>query len=153
MYVNKIDNLDEMDKFLERYKLLKLTQIKTEDLNRSITRYCISYKKKVLTKKSLGASLVAQWLRIHLPMQGTQVRALVWEDPTCCGATKPVCHNYWTWALEPMSHNYWSPCDLEPTHHNYWAHALQLLKPAHLEPMLCNKRSHHNEKLMHHNEG
>ena len=23
-------------------------------------------------------------LRIHLPMQGTQVRSLVWEDPTCC---------------------------------------------------------------------
>ena len=41
-----------------------------------------------------GASLVAQWLRIHLPMQGTQIRALVWEDPTCHGATKPVRHNY-----------------------------------------------------------
>ena len=27
------------------------------------------------------ASLVAQWLRICLPMQGTRVRALVWEDP------------------------------------------------------------------------
>ena len=27
------------------------------------------------------ASLVAQWLRICLPMQGTWVRALVWEDP------------------------------------------------------------------------
>ena len=40
-----------------------------------------------------GASLVAQWLRICLPMQGTQVRALVWEDPTCRGATKPVSHN------------------------------------------------------------
>ena len=39
-------------------------------------------------------SLVAQWLRIRLPMQGTWVRALVWEDPTCRGATKPVCHNY-----------------------------------------------------------
>ncbi|KAJ8782860.1 hypothetical protein J1605_009468 [Eschrichtius robustus] len=39
-------------------------------------------------------SLVAQWLRIRLPMQGTRVRALVWEDPTCRGATKPVCHNY-----------------------------------------------------------
>ena len=25
---------------------------------------------------------------------GTRVRALVREDPTCCGATKPVCHNY-----------------------------------------------------------
>ena len=40
------------------------------------------------------ASLVAQWLRVCLPMQGTRVRALVWEDPTCRGATGPVCHNY-----------------------------------------------------------
>ena len=36
-------------------------------------------------------SLVVQWLRICLPMQGPQVWSLVWEDPTCCGATKPVC--------------------------------------------------------------
>ena len=35
-------------------------------------------------------SLVAQWLRIRLPMPGTRVRALVGEDPTCCGATKCV---------------------------------------------------------------
>ena len=27
----------------------------------------------------------------------------------------------------------------------------QLLKPHALEPMLCNKRSHHNEKPAHHN--
>ena len=40
------------------------------------------------------ASLVAQWLRICLLMQGTRVRALVWEDPTCRGATGPVSHNY-----------------------------------------------------------
>ena len=40
------------------------------------------------------ASLVAQWLRIYLPMQGTRVRALVREDPTCCGAMKPMSHNY-----------------------------------------------------------
>ena len=41
-----------------------------------------------------GTSLVVQWLRIYLPMQGTRVRALVREDPTCCGATKPVRQNY-----------------------------------------------------------
>ena len=41
-----------------------------------------------------GASLVVHWLRIRLPMQGTRVRALVREDPTCHGATKPVHHNY-----------------------------------------------------------
>ena len=40
------------------------------------------------------ASLVAQWLRNRLPMLGTWVRALVQEDSTCRGATKPVCHNY-----------------------------------------------------------
>ena len=45
-------------------------------------------------KSSSGASLVAQWLRICLLMQGTWVRALVWEDPTCRGATRPVSHNY-----------------------------------------------------------
>ena len=74
-----------------------------------------------------GTSLVAQWLRIRLPIPGTRVRALVWEDPTCRRATKPV-------------------------HHNYWAHVLQLLKPAHLEPVLCNKRSHRNEKPAHCNK-
>ena len=37
-----------------------------------------------------GASLVAQWLGICLPMQGTRVRTLTQEDHTCHGATKPV---------------------------------------------------------------
>ncbi|KAJ8788086.1 hypothetical protein J1605_005385 [Eschrichtius robustus] len=41
-----------------------------------------------------GASLVARWLGVHLAMQGTRVQALVREDPTCCGATKPMRHNY-----------------------------------------------------------
>ena len=27
---------------------------------------------------------MVQWLRIHLPMQGTRVRSLVREDSTCC---------------------------------------------------------------------
>ena len=35
------------------------------------------------------------WLRIPQPMQGTWVQSLFWEDSTCCGATKPMCHNCW----------------------------------------------------------
>ena len=35
---------------------------------------------------------------VCLPMQRTRVRALVWEDPTCRRATKPVSHNYWACA-------------------------------------------------------
>ena len=46
-----------------------------------------------LINEEIGASLVAQWLRICLPMQGTRVQALVWEDPTCRGANGPVSHN------------------------------------------------------------
>ena len=38
-------------------------------------------------------SLVVQWLKICLPMQGMQVRSLVGKDSTCHGATKPVGHN------------------------------------------------------------
>ena len=53
----------------------------------------------LLVKNNIcGASLVAQWLRVCLPMQGTRVRALVWEDPTCRGATRPVSHSYWACA-------------------------------------------------------
>ena len=47
----------------------------------------------------LRTSLVVQWLRIHLPVQGTQVRSPVCEDPTGLRETKPSCHNY---CLEPM---------------------------------------------------
>ena len=63
---------------------------------------------------------------MRLPMQGTRVRALVRDDPTCRGATKPIRHNYWA-------------CTLEPTSHNYWVCVPQLLKPMHLEPVLRNK--------------
>ena len=56
--------------------------------------------------KLSGTSLVAQWLRIRLPVQGTRVRA----------------------------------------------HVAHLLKPARLEPVLRNKRSHRNEKPAHRNE-
>ena len=45
-------------------------------------------------KTKSRASLVVQWLRIRLPMQGTWVQAVVQEDPTCHGATKPMHHNY-----------------------------------------------------------
>ena len=90
-------------------------------------------KRDLKRQPPLGASLVAQWLRIHLPLQRTRVQALVCEDPTCRGAATPVHHNYWD-------------CTLEPASHNYWARVPQLLKPTHLEPVLRNKRSHREEK-------
>ena len=64
------------------YKVLALACLKSLD-------FCV-----VLIISKIRASLVAQWLRIRLPMQGTWVQVLVREDPTCHGATKPVCHNY-----------------------------------------------------------
>ena len=38
---------------------------------------------------------MVQWLRIRLAIQGTSVRSLVWEDPTCCGAARPLYHKSW----------------------------------------------------------
>ena len=37
LYANKMDDLEEMDKFLEKYNLPKLNQEETENLNRPIT--------------------------------------------------------------------------------------------------------------------
>ena len=37
LYANKMDNLEEMDEFLEKYNLPKLNQEEIENLNRSIT--------------------------------------------------------------------------------------------------------------------
>ena len=37
LYANKMDNLEEMDEFLEKDNLPKLNQEETENLNRSIT--------------------------------------------------------------------------------------------------------------------
>ena len=48
-----------------------------------------------------GTSLVAQWLGIHPPMQGTQVQSPAREDSTCHGAAK-------------LMRSYWSPRTLEP---------------------------------------
>ena len=60
------------------------------------------------------------------------------EDAARCKATKPVHHYHW-------AHS-------ETVRHNYQAQVPQLLKAAHLVPMLHNKRSYHSEKPVHHNE-
>ena len=66
------------------YSLVPLLAVKT-----FLQLWFLSLSKK----KKRGASLVAQWLRICLLMQGTRVRALAWEDPTCRRAAGPVSHN------------------------------------------------------------
>ena len=57
---------------------------------------------------------------------GGPVRSLVPDDPTGCRSTEAMHCNYQAQALESMSCNYWIPCALEP--------------------LLCSKRNHHNEK-------
>ena len=37
LYATKLDNLEEMDNFLEKYNLPRLTQKETENLNRPMT--------------------------------------------------------------------------------------------------------------------
>ena len=60
-YVNKQDNLDEMDKFLETYNIPKLNQEKSRYLNRQITASEIEALVKKLPKnKPLGQ--MAPWV-------------------------------------------------------------------------------------------
>ena len=68
-------------------------------------------------------------------MQGTQFRALVWEDPTCRGATKSVHHNYW--ARKPQL---LSPRATTTEAHAPRAHALQQEKPLQWEACASQRR-------------
>ena len=55
LYANKLDNLDEMDKFLETHKLPKLNQEESENLNRQVTpNETEAVIKKLPTNKSPG---------------------------------------------------------------------------------------------------
>ena len=97
----------------------------------SMINYTVGqYSQLGFVKSLLRTSVVAQWLRIHLPMQGTRIRALLWEDPTCCGATKPVRHNYWVRALEPTCHTYWSPSAQSPCSATREATAMRIPRTA-----------------------
>ena len=55
---------------------------------------------------------------VRLPMQGTRVRALVREDPTCCGAAKPGTTTTEPARLEPVLRNKRSRNSEKPAHHN-----------------------------------
>ena len=55
LYTNKLDNLEEIDKSLETYNLLRLYHKETEDLKRLITsKEMESVIKNLPTEKSLG---------------------------------------------------------------------------------------------------
>ena len=71
----------------------------------SATKSGPSYLKSVICELT---SLVSLWVSVCLPMQGTWVRSLVWEDPTC--------------------HKQQSLCAaaIEPTSYNHQAHTLHL---------------------------
>ena len=87
-----------------------------------------------------GASLVAQWLRIRLPMQETWVRALVREDPTCRKAAGPAHHNYQACALESREPQLLSPRATTTEAHTPRARAPQQEKPPQREAGALRQR-------------
>ena len=54
LYANKMDNLEEMDKFLEKYNFPKLNQEEIENLNRPITSTEIEEIRNLPANKSPG---------------------------------------------------------------------------------------------------
>ena len=59
LYANKMENLEEMDKFLEKYNLPRLNQDEIEKMNGPITRTEIE---TVIKKLPTGVPVVVQWL-------------------------------------------------------------------------------------------
>ena len=58
--------------------------------------YVTLFRRGVFTNiiKNIRDFLGGPVVKISPAMQGTRVASLGWEDSTCHGATKPMCHNY-----------------------------------------------------------
>ena len=59
LHANKMENLEEMDKFLERYNLSRLNQDEIEKMNGPFTSTEIE---TVIKKLPTGVPVMAQWL-------------------------------------------------------------------------------------------
>ena len=102
--------------------------------------HCRRYKK-------WGASLMAQWLRIHLAMKGTPVWSLIWEDPTSVGQLDPCATTIEPALQSPGTTTSGSTCG------NYWGLPVCELvlrnegSPLSEKPARCNwrKASHSSE--------
>ena len=98
------------------------------------------------TKIERRASQVVQGLRICLTMQGTWVRSLTQEDPSCHGTAGPMSHNLLSLHFGAHESQLLSPCSataeacapraqaLQQEKLNCWAHVLHLLQSA---PRAC----------------
>ena len=60
LYANKMDNLEEMDKFLEKHNLLRLNQEEIENLSRPITNTEIETVIKNLPTKKVQDQMASQ---------------------------------------------------------------------------------------------
>ena len=81
------------------------------------------------------ASLVVQWLIIHLVTQWTLFQSLVWEDPTCRGATKPSSYNYWAHTQQLLKPEYPRTCAPQQEKSQQWEACTSHLEST---PTLCN---------------
>ena len=65
-------------------------------------------------------SLMVQWIRIRLPMQGTWIWSLSQEDSTCLGATKPIYRNYGARVLRLLKPKHSRACVLQQEKPPQW---------------------------------
>ena len=60
LYANKMDNVEEMDKFLEKYNFPKLDQEEIENLNRPITSMEIETVSKIFQQTTAQVQMASQ---------------------------------------------------------------------------------------------
>ena len=60
LYANKVDNLEEMDRFLEMYNLPRLNQEETENMNRPITSNELKLWLKIFQQTKVQDQMASQ---------------------------------------------------------------------------------------------
>ena len=104
--------------FFPRFNLFFFFHFKTVHfVSDSVFELLLVFREEKCCEDFPGGPVVKNSL--HLSMQRTWVQSLVWEDATCCGATKPMCCNYCSLcALGPVLRNKRSRCNEKATRCN-----------------------------------
>ena len=146
VYANKMDNLEEMDKFLEKHNLLRLNQEEIENINRALTTTEIeTVIKNLPSNKSPSSDSFTREFYQTFREDLTPILLKLFQN-IAEGGTFPISFNEATINLIPK------PEKDVTKKENYRPISLMNIDAKILNKILANRIQQHVKRIIHHNQ-